>query len=141
MTVSQLAAATGVSTGLISQVERTLADPSLETLRKIAKALDVPLFDLFRDQSTGPTAVVTRARRMLVQSPSGDITYSRVSPGYGRLEVLEGHLQPGAASAADPWSHSSPGCTTWCLGDGFLRLLGVFTPAGSPSENTPVPAA
>lgn len=110
MTVKELAAAADVSTGLVSQVERGLTDPSLETLRRLARALGLPLFDLFRQEEQEAVAVVRRDRRMLVRSPHSGIAYSRVSPGRGHLEVLEGVLEPGGASAADAWSHPSEEC-------------------------------
>lgn len=124
MTVAQLAAAAGVSTGLVSQVERDLTDPSLETLRKIARALEVPLFDLFREPTGAPAAVVTRDRRLRVQSPAGDVTYTRVSPGFGRLEVLEGRLLPGGSSAAQPWSHPSEECVLVVSGRLVVEVAG-----------------
>ena len=37
----------GISTSLISQIERGHANPSLNVLELIAKALNVPLFTLF----------------------------------------------------------------------------------------------
>jgi transcriptional regulator with XRE-family HTH domain len=116
MTVKELAAAADVSTGLISQVERGLTDPSLETLRRMARALGLPLFDLFRQEEQNPVAVVRRDRRMLVRSPHGGITYARISPGHGRLEVLEGILEPGGASAPDAWSHPSEECVVVTTG-------------------------
>lgn len=101
----------GVSTGLVSQVEREITDPSLETLRRIAKVLGVPIFSLFQDGSAGETVRVVRADgRVHVRSPHGDITYSRVSAGGGRLEVLEGVLEPGGSSSQDLWSHPSEEC-------------------------------
>lgn len=107
LTLARLAEVTGLSTALISQVERDITDPSLETLRRVARALDVPLFSLFQ----GDAAAVVRAdRRMLVTSPHGHITYARVSPGSGRLELLEGTLEPGGASSPEPWSHPSEEC-------------------------------
>jgi transcriptional regulator with XRE-family HTH domain len=124
MTVVQLAAAAGVSTGLISQVERGLADPSLETLRKISRALETPLFNLFQDHDQASVAVVTRARRVLVQSPTGGITYSRVSPGHGRLEVLEGHLLPGGTSSTEPWAHPSEECVLVLHGQLVVEVAG-----------------
>jgi transcriptional regulator with XRE-family HTH domain len=113
MTLTALARATGLSAGLISQVERGLTDPSLETLRRIARTLDVPLFSLFREADDDSDAlVVRRDRRMQVSSPHGGITYQRLSPGSGRLELLEGSLEPGAASSPTPWSHPSEECVT-----------------------------
>ncbi|WP_166350242.1 helix-turn-helix domain-containing protein [Phytoactinopolyspora limicola] len=110
LTLTRLAEVTGLSTGLISQVERNITDPSLETLRKIAQALNVPLFDLFREEEQAAVAVVRAERRMLVGSPHSQATYARVSPGSGRLELLEGRLEPGGVSSDEPWSHPSEEC-------------------------------
>jgi transcriptional regulator with XRE-family HTH domain len=113
MTLTELARTTGLSAGLISQVERGLTDPSLETLRRIARTLDVPLFSLFREPDVESVAVVVpRDRRMQVSSPHGGISYQRLSPGSGKLELLEGTLEPGAASSPKPWSHPSEECVT-----------------------------
>jgi transcriptional regulator with XRE-family HTH domain len=113
MTLTELARTTGLSAGLISQVERGLTDPSLETLRRIARILDVPLFSLFHEPDADAGAVVVRRdRRMQVSSPHGGIDYQRLSPGSGKLELLEGTLEPGAASSDRPWSHPSEECVT-----------------------------
>jgi quercetin dioxygenase-like cupin family protein len=123
MTVTELARLAEVSTALISQVERELSDPSLATVRKIARALDTPLFSLFSEPDPDDVAVVRRAARMTVQSPSG-IAYSRISAGRGRLEVLEGTLPAGAASAAEPWSHPSEECVLVTEGKLVVEVAG-----------------
>ncbi|WP_328630378.1 helix-turn-helix domain-containing protein [Streptomyces sp. NBC_00356] len=110
MTVRELAAAAGVSTGLVSQVERGLTDPSLETLRRLSAALGLPLFDLFRQDEAEEVALVRRERRIQVRSPQGGIEYTRVSAGSARLEVLEGTLEPGGASSDARYSHPSEEC-------------------------------
>jgi transcriptional regulator with XRE-family HTH domain len=124
MTVKELAAAAEVSTGLISQVERGLTDPSLETLRRLARALGLPLFDLFSQEEQDAVAVVRRDRRILVRSPHGGIGYSRISPGKGRLEMLEGTLDPGGASSAEPWSHPSEECVLVTEGRLVVEVAG-----------------
>jgi transcriptional regulator with XRE-family HTH domain len=124
MTVTELARLAEVSTGLISQVEREIADPSLVTIRKIARALDVPLFSLFAESESDETAIVRREARVHVQSPRGGITYSRISAGRGRLEVLQGALSPGGASAPGPWSHPSEECTLVTAGQLVVEVAG-----------------
>jgi transcriptional regulator with XRE-family HTH domain len=124
LTLTALADATGLSTGLISQVERGLADPSLETLRRIAKVLEIPLFSLFRQEDSATVAVVRENRRTQVKSPDHDIVYSRISPGGGRLEVLHGTLGPNSASAPEPWSHPSEECLVVLSGQLVVEVAG-----------------
>lgn len=125
LTVRRLAAAAGVSVGLISQVERGINNPSLDTLRRVAQALDVPLFDLFQSAPESTVAVVRGDDRMQVRSPHAELTYSRVSPGIGRLEVLEGTLEPGAASSGEPWSHPSEECVLVTKGELIVEVDGA----------------
>jgi transcriptional regulator with XRE-family HTH domain len=110
LTVRGLATDTGLSVGLISQVERGLTDPSLETLRRIGRALDVPIFGLFGGPQEQQAAVVRKRSRMRVSSPHSGVTYTRISKGAGRIEMLEGTLEPGGASSEVPWSHPSEEC-------------------------------
>jgi transcriptional regulator with XRE-family HTH domain len=125
LTLTALADETGLSTGLISQVERGLSDPSLETLRRIAKVLDVPIFNLFQQDTGSIVAVVRKDRRMQVSSPEHDIVYSRISPGRGRLEVLHGHLKPRSASAPEPWAHPSEECVLVLSGALVVEVAGA----------------
>lgn len=76
----------------------------------------MPLFSLFQGDAAASASVVRSDRRMRVTSPHGDITYARVSPGSGRLEVLEGTLEPGGASSEEPWSHPSEECVVVLTG-------------------------
>ncbi|GAA1611417.1 helix-turn-helix domain-containing protein [Leucobacter chromiireducens] len=105
LTAQQLASAAELSPAQVSQIERGNNDPSLEALRRISRALRTPLFDFFSDQTEQPVRVVREAERMIIRSPHGGLSYSRVSPGSGRLEVLAGQLEPGAASSDTLWSH------------------------------------
>jgi transcriptional regulator with XRE-family HTH domain len=54
LTQEQLAKLTGLSTSFISSMERGINAPSFETLESLAKALDVPVKDLFDFDSYGP---------------------------------------------------------------------------------------
>ena len=47
MTIREFADYSGISTSLISQIERNQANPSLSVLELISKALNVPLYTLF----------------------------------------------------------------------------------------------
>ncbi|HWC24578.1 MAG TPA: cupin domain-containing protein [Flexivirga sp.] len=125
LSIRELAALAGVSTGLISQVERGINDPSLQTARAIAKALQTPLFDFFQDPDRSELAVVRADRRMSLRSPHGDLTYERISPGSGSLEMLEGRLEPHSASSEDAWSHPSEECVVVTAGSLTVEVDGV----------------
>ena len=111
LTVAQLAGAAGVSSGLISQVERGLADPSLETLRQIARVLEVPLFELFADEEeSSRVAVMRRGEHIQITTPATSITYTRLSKARGQIEVLQGDIAPGGESSTEPRSHAAEEC-------------------------------
>ncbi len=123
VTLSAFAGAVGVSSGMISQVERGLTDPSLGTLRRIARELGVPIFSIFcEDEDADPVRVVRHDRRMYVRSPHGEITYARISAGPGQLEVLAGSLEPGGASSPELWSHPSQECALVTSGQLVLHV-------------------
>lgn len=117
LSVRELASRSNLSAGLISQVERGITDPSLQTLRAVAKVLETPLFDFFAAPETADVAVVRAGARMALRSPHGGLTYTRLSPGSGRIEVLEGVLDPGGASSEEPWSHPSEECVVVAEGE------------------------
>jgi transcriptional regulator with XRE-family HTH domain len=124
LTVRQLAGTAGVSPALISQVERGITDPSLDSLRRIAQALSVPLFDFFQQPEDGDVAVIRADSRMQIRSPHGDLTYTRLSPGYSKVEVLEGMLEPGGCSSELPWSHPSEECAVVISGQLTVEVDG-----------------
>ncbi|MEO6825712.1 MAG: XRE family transcriptional regulator [Microbacteriaceae bacterium] len=109
MSLRRLAAAAGVSVGLVSQVERGLTEPSLETMRKIAAALNVPLFSLFSN-GAHDVEVVRADARIEIKSPHGGIRYSRLSSSSGVMELLQGTLGPHGRSAPEPHTHPAHEC-------------------------------
>ncbi len=116
LSLKQLSEEASISIALLSQVERDQLDPSLDTLRKLAKALNVPLFSLFHEVAEEVVAVVRRSRRPSLTTAPGAVSYTRISPGFGRLEVLEGILDPGGASSPDLWEHNSQECAVVLAG-------------------------
>jgi transcriptional regulator with XRE-family HTH domain len=126
MTIAELADTAEVSTALISQVERGLTDPSLATLRQIARVLSVPLFDLFETSSTeSPVTVIRRGQESTITSPNGDASYARKSVAHGQIEVLRGELRPGGVSHAEPWSHPAEECVIVVNGKLLVEVDGA----------------
>ncbi|HEY3504473.1 MAG TPA: cupin domain-containing protein [Actinocatenispora sp.] len=110
LTLRQLAQRADVSPALLSQIENGSTDPSLATLRKLAKVFDSSIAMLF-DEPDAPRVHVSRPeRRPRLSAPRGEIAYDRLTPGRGDLEVLQADLAPGDASAPEPWAHPSTEC-------------------------------
>ena len=61
ITVADLASATGISIGMLSKIENGMTSPSLATLQAVARALGVPLTDLFRRYEEPRNAVFVKA--------------------------------------------------------------------------------
>lgn len=62
--------------------------------------------------------------RTRLAAPPGQITYERLTPGRGDLEVLQAHLAPGDASSAEPWAHPSTECAIVITGEVVAEIGG-----------------
>jgi transcriptional regulator with XRE-family HTH domain len=105
-TLADVAAAAGVSVSLLSQVERGLIDPSLDSLRDIAEALATTPFALLQNGSAR-SRVVRRAQRLRLTIPDRHYAYELLSPSLdGAFEVGEWTLQPGRSSSEERRGHA-----------------------------------
>jgi len=105
MSMQQLANEANLSIGFISQVERELTEPSITSLRKIAKALDVAVFSFLLEE-TKENRVVKKNDRKSLKFPNSHLEYDLLSPNLNRqMEMFMGHLQPGAKTCDTPLSH------------------------------------
>ncbi len=66
LSLKDMADRTGFSTALISQMENHLVSPSLGTLIKLAKALDVTVGDFFGEGHKEPYAIVRKDERKTI---------------------------------------------------------------------------
>ncbi len=107
LTLRELAAKTELSVSLLSQLERGTTSPSIHSLKRIAGALGVSIFQLLAEES--PAQFVVRAdRRRKVVLQAGDLDYELLSPDAKRkLEIWLGRLEPGASSGPEPAAHDS----------------------------------
>lgn len=124
LTLRSLAELTGLSVALLSQIENGKTDPSVETLRKLAKVFESDLANLFREPDAPPVHLSRPGQRFQMRAPAGRITYERLTPGRGDLEVLRADLQPGDVSAAQPRGHVSTECVYVLSGRIVARVDG-----------------
>lgn len=113
-TVEALAKRAGVSAGLISQIERGRANPSFNTLSKLARALGLRIGDLLLDprNDSGPARmVVRRDERKRLQAGRSGLVYELLTPDLQRsLEVLRTQVPPGFQNETQPFQHAGEEC-------------------------------
>lgn len=112
--IGTLAAACGVSTSLISQVERGLTSPSLDVLWSIAQALDVPIGTFFQEEDdeteaaehTSADAVVVRIDHRKKLGINSDLVYELLSPDLRhQIELIWVEFGPGVEGPLAPFMH------------------------------------
>ncbi|MEW6545466.1 MAG: XRE family transcriptional regulator [Bacillota bacterium] len=107
LTLQQLAAASGLSLGFLSQVENGQTLPSLSSLRKIAQGLNTSLFTLLAYGEDRYSSVVRPGERKTVKWPQLNVAFELLSGSHGpvNLEAALTHLPPGAHTCDQPLAH------------------------------------
>ncbi|MBJ7477057.1 helix-turn-helix domain-containing protein [Rhodococcus erythropolis] len=126
MTLRGLAAETGLSPTLLSQVERGVTEPSLKTLRALAPVFGQSISALFEDPVAGLVHISKPGQRSRISTPAGRIQYERLTSGNGQLEMLKAKLKPGERSSDEPWSHPAVECA-YVLTGTLTVTVGVGT--------------
>lgn len=135
LTLTGVAAAVDLSVGYISQIERGLANPSLETLKRLADVLGQTVGALFSNESgqDGDSRgywVSKSGQRKRIQYPGSGISNELLSPDLRRqMEVIWVEALPGASSGGHPHSHAGEECgivlsgeMIFWVGDDKIRL-------------------
>ncbi len=120
LTLATVSERAGISVSMLSQVERGLLDPSLDTLRNIADALGTAPFRLLAEE--GPIAgVVRRRERRILVDDAGNRSSELLSPSAeGTFALTVWELQPGESRLSDP--RANPGEEANLLLEGQVRL-------------------
>ena len=120
LTLATVSERAGISVSMLSQVERGLLDPSLDTLRNIADALGTAPFRLLAEE--GPVAgVIRRGERRVVTDETGNLHSQLLSPSAeGAFAIAVWELQPGESRLGD--GRSEPGEEANVLLQGAARL-------------------
>lgn len=111
MSLKDLAETSGISIGLLSQIERGLSSPSLRVLAGLADALQLGLADLFSDHTVVPPIderLVVRAdeRKQLTFWRTG-ISKELLTPPAenSTLDMFIVMIEPGGTSGSQLYSH------------------------------------
>jgi transcriptional regulator with XRE-family HTH domain len=100
LTIDQVATATGLNRGFLSQVERDLATPSVGSLLRICAALRVRIGDLFDEQ--GASRLVRAKERPAIQFGGVGARDELLTPGWERrIQTIRLVVEPGGHSTRD----------------------------------------
>jgi transcriptional regulator with XRE-family HTH domain len=95
LSLRELAKRVGLTASFLSQIERDLSSPSIESLRRISDALEVPMFH-FLAEPEDRSPVVRHDRRLKLTLPDSNLTYELLMPEPNRqMEAFLAEREPG----------------------------------------------
>lgn len=119
--IEQLSAKTGLSKGLISQIERDITGPSVASLWKISKALNVTM-NYFFDEYDDFNQVVRKNERKKIIMDKANRTFELLCPDLkNQIEMMQIEIAPGDSSKEELISHEGEECGV--VIKGTLRIL------------------
>ncbi|MBS4913094.1 MAG: helix-turn-helix domain-containing protein [Veillonella sp.] len=108
LTLKEVADKANITSSMLSQLERGKANPSVETLRKVASALEVPLFAFFAQDNIVPTSHVIRKNehKKVTFLPAKQVEYTILSPQKNtEIELALMEIYPISQSIDKAMSH------------------------------------
>jgi transcriptional regulator with XRE-family HTH domain len=112
LSLQALSDLSGVSIGVVSEIERGIGNPSINTLAQLAHALNISVGHLFHVPER-QSPVVRRADRRTLDARdgiAGDARLELLTPSLrGALEVVWVTAPPGYDTSATPFSHPGEG--------------------------------
>jgi transcriptional regulator with XRE-family HTH domain len=118
LTIEQLAQASGLTKGFISQLERDATAASLSSLARICDALGIRIGYL-TDRET--PELVRRVERERVQIDEGHFHYLLSPPSERRYQAIESVIAPGGSAGDEPYTFPADTELVYVL-EGALEL-------------------
>ena len=107
ITLRELAERAGVTESFLSQVEREVTSPSIATLQRIARGLDLTIAELFTEDAPRGRLVRRADRRRITYPGLGAVDEFLTSNVNGRLQVILSTIEPGGGTGDEPYAHDS----------------------------------
>jgi transcriptional regulator with XRE-family HTH domain len=108
LTLERLSELSGLSTGIISQIERGKANPAFTSLVQLAHGLDIPVGRLFHvEEQTSPVVRKGERRRLDHHGIETNGRYELLTPDLnGALEATWVETPPGHDTSGTPYRHN-----------------------------------
>jgi len=107
LSVRKLSAMAGITPSMLSQIENEQVNPSVNTLRSIAHALNIPLYSLFINKPDDDPIVHPDTRRIIGSKNEPDVYYELLTMDtQGAIEFCMMVIPPGCCSYQTALSHA-----------------------------------
>lgn len=107
ISIRELSQSSHVTPSMLSQIERGLVNPSINTLKQIAQALEMPMFLFFKEEE-GKDIVVRRDERKTMGHPGQrDVLYELLTPDVsGSIEFCMMTIPPRSGAESTSQRHA-----------------------------------
>jgi len=106
LTIRGLSAKTGITASMISQIENNQVNPSINSLKSIASALDTPLYKFFKIDNPNENLVVRGDSRQFLGRMNSDTIYELLTPDTkGEIDFMLIKLPPTKTTSNEPSNH------------------------------------
>lgn len=126
ISLQEMAARTGLTASFLSQVEREITEPSISSLRRIAEALEVPVFYFLMDEEA-PSPVVRHHERRILRLQGTRAQWELLSPSDPslQLEVVLTRLPAGVSGSEESTAHPGEECFVVLEGEMVVEVAGT----------------
>ena len=107
ITLRELAGRAGVTESFLSQVEREVTSPSIASVQRIARALDLAIAELFTEDVPHGRVVRRGERRRISYPGLGAVDEFLTSGLDGRMQLILSTIEPGGGTGDEAYSHDS----------------------------------
>lgn len=106
LSLRQLALKAGMTPSMLSQIENNVVNPSINTLKEIARALEIPMFKFFQDDTLPEKMIVRKGQCKIIGAPGEEVFYQLLTPDTnGSIEFCLMEIPSHSASADKPHEH------------------------------------
>ena len=106
MSLRELASLAEVSPSMLSQIESNTVNPSINTLKNIAAALKVPLFQFFKVEEPSRDLILRKGSNLIIGPAGEDVLYKLLTPNTNcSIEFCLMEIPAGTATSEFPREH------------------------------------
>jgi transcriptional regulator with XRE-family HTH domain len=107
LTLRELSERAGVTESFLSQVEREVTSPSIASVQRIARGLDLSIAQLFAEEASTGRVVRREARRRVAYPGLNAVDEFLTTNVAGRLQLILSTIEPGGGTGEEPYTHDS----------------------------------